>query len=213
MIQPGEFCRVTNKKDNLLKIKYNGQIYNLPSGREVVVPFEAAVLWFGDPRTIDKVQLLRDNNGKVQNMLPSRPDEIKRLRFKYGADLTGDESTFEETINGQRKPMENLPDVTVVDLDGNEITMVTSDPEGLYVLGGAVAPAINQNDSLLQIVKKQERQIQLLMKQLELEDVEDEAPANVTEGDLPTDDVAPTPRKYYNTDVGVPGPSMGELVK
>lgn len=222
MIQPGEFCRVTNNKDNVLKIKYNGRIYDLDPHRPVVVPVEAAILWFGDPRSIDKVQLLRNEHGKVQNMLPSRPDEIKRLRFKFGADLTGDESTFLETQeDGTITTMHNLPDVLIQTLEGQEVKMVVNDPDGRHALGADQQPATNQSAELLEIVKRQERQIGLLMRQLQIEvDDEDTSPdytipdIQATEDELPTDDhdVSPPKFKVYNTETGIPGPDIKELV-
>lgn len=202
-MQIGEFCRVTNNADDIVKVKYDGNTFNLPPHKEVVIPVAAAYNWFGDPRTAPKVQLLRNEQGKVNNVLPSRVDEIKRLRFKYGGDCTGNE----ENLDGVK-----IPDVTVTDLDGNEVVTVLKDPEGHF--GVAVSPeqeAANQNDSLLQIVKRQERQIALMMKQLSIN--EDTPEVSASEDDLPTDDIPEArPFKVYNTE-NMPGPSMGELVK
>lgn len=229
MIQPGEFCRVTNENTKPFKGKYERQVYVIDPGQTVTVPFSAAILWFGDPRSIDTVQLLRNEYGKVTNMLPSRPDEIKRLRFKHGGNLTGDESTFEETDdNGRTFLMPHLPVVSVRTLDGDVITMVVSDPEGNNPLGAEPKPASNQSAELLEIVRKQERQINLLIKQLEINtgyedtDVEPNDLIATTdiplyepnEDELPTDDIPDARAKFkvYNTDTGVPGPDIKELV-
>lgn len=205
-MQIGEFCRVTNNGDDQLKVKYDGNVFNLPPKKEVVIPVAAAFLWFGDPRTTAKIQLLRNEQGKVNNMLPARGTEVKRLRFKYGGDAAGDETTFNDVV---------IPDVTLTDLDGEEVVTVLQDPLGRHSI--AMSPeqeAANQNDQLLEIVKRQERQINILMKQLNVHDDTSDIPNNVSQEDLPTDDIPEArPFKVYNTESGMPGPSMGELVK
>lgn len=202
MITPSDICYVTNHDTKALVLKYNGQKYVIEPNQRVSLPAAAAFLWFGDPRTSGSTpSFIRNEQGAIQNMLPSRTQEITRLRFKYGADLGGDEISFENV---------DLPKVTVTTLDGDEVIMVIHDPEGNHSI--PVAAPIggdSTNAQLYDMVQKQQRMIDLLLRKMD--GYPDEAR---DESELPTDD-AETVRQFKSHDLtkGIPGPTLSEVTK
>lgn len=200
MINPSvDTVRITNNDTKLLKLKYDGKTYVIDPNQTVAVPAAVAFLWFGDPRTTGSVPTFqRGEDGRIQGMLPSRTQEVTRLRFKHGGELGGDETSFEGC---------NLPKVTVHDLDGNEITMVIHDPYGdksLPVPGG-IDPASSQ---LAETVEKQQKLIEYLMQKIDGA----ERPDAQDESELPTDDV-PIAKPFRGVDLskGIPAPTLSEV--
>lgn len=199
MINPSvDTVRITNNDTKLLKIKYDNKTYVIDPKQTVAVPAAVAFLWFGDPRTTGSVPTFsRGEDGRINGMLPSRTQEVTRLRFKYGGDLGGDETSLDGC---------DLPDVTVVDLDGNEITMVIHDPYGEKSL--SVAMGIDPSSShLAETIEKQQKLIEYLMKK-----VDGDAGEAMSEDELPTDDAGITRQfKAINLNEGIPAPTLSEV--
>lgn len=171
MIGPGEFCKAKNNGEEFT-IKWGSRKYVLPTGKTVVIPAEAVCLWFGEPGALEVVTPITDPVNGHKSFLPDRQSEIRRLRFKYGAG-DGDETTFA----GAR-----VPDVDITTLDDEPVITVLQDP-----LGKNVNPSfqsVDDRDNLLNLVQRQQKQINSLMQTLNLEEATNE------EG-LPTDDETP----------------------
>lgn len=108
---------VVNKETNPKTYMFAGRRYLLKPDEKVPVPFEAASLWFGDPRAAQDIISVRDPDTDVVSWVPDRDSEMRRLTVRYG----GDGNT-------------RFPEVEVQDLDGNVLHSVLEDPEGEYVL-------------------------------------------------------------------------------
>jgi hypothetical protein len=197
MINPVvDVLRITNNDPKALKIKYNNQVYVIEPNQTVAVPAAVAFLWFGDPRTSGSVPTFqRGEDGRINGMLPARSQEVTRLRFKWGGQLGGDETTFIGCV---------LPDVTVKDFDGNEIVMVIQDPEGNSSLPmpGGIDPSTSH---LAETVQQQQKLIDYLMKKIDGED----RPEAESEDELPTDDASiARPFKAVDLSKGIPAPTL-----
>lgn len=201
MINPTvDTIRLTNHDTKQLKLKYDGRTYVIEPNQTVAMPASVAFLWFGDPRTTGSVpSYIRGENGRVNGMLPSRTQEVTRLRFKWGGELGGDETTFAGCT---------IPKVTVQDLDGNEIVMVTQDPEGNHAT--PIAPSTDPNNShLAETVQKQQKLIDYLMQKIDGGGGEIEVKS---EDELPTDDIGiAKPFKSVDLTKGIPAPTLSEV--
>jgi hypothetical protein len=195
-MKPSDMCRVTNHDTKILKLKYDGQTYLIDPDQTVALPAACAFLWFGDPRTTGSVpSFIRGENGRIDNMLPARTQEVTRLRFKWGADLGGDEQGLDGV---------ELPKVTVTDIDGNEIVMVIHDPEGNHAT--PIVGTTDDNSQLVEMIQRQQKQIDLLMSKL------NGGGEATSEDELPTDDAATIkPFKGVDLSKGIPAPTLSEV--
>ena len=155
----GDIIRVVFKgwhgssREDALSIMWDSKPYLLQPGQDSFIPFEAAALWFGDPRSSEKVKSNRDNRGLV-GFIPDRATEVRRLRTKYGNEGGSDELVH------------MYPLVEVFSLEGDRITTVLDDPAGDTVT--AAKPSVSDNTQLLAIVHKQQQTIDLLMSKVGL---------------------------------------------
>lgn len=150
----GDIVRVVNEGDQPFTIGWDSKQYKLEPGKDAFVPFEAACLWFGDPRSGNAVASLRNQHGLV-SFVPDRDTEVRRLRVKYG------------NIGGDERFVDPAPSVSVYDLEGDRITTVLDDPEGANVT--VASPSVAEQSDLVALVQKQQRQIDLLLSQMGLE--------------------------------------------
>lgn len=115
--EPGDFVRVVNQGSVPFVLTYDSRKYILRPQLDSFIPFEAACLYFGDPRSVDTSRSVRNSQGVVQ-WVPDRRGEINRLRLRYNNNIgPGDE------ISGH-------PNVAVYDMGGQPISMVVHDPTG-----------------------------------------------------------------------------------
>lgn len=149
-LQDHDVVSVTNVGERPFAAKYAGQLYVIPPGAQLAVPWPAAKLWFGDPTLQD----LAPDDMDVK----FRTREVERIAGKYGllgspmyADeqiLTGElpedhhktpPRRYEPSTTGSyvpRIPVEyrhpNLPRVIVQTLGANpqQVAMVIDDPWG-----------------------------------------------------------------------------------
>lgn len=133
---PLRIVRAVNSGDRPFKDACDSQIYLIPGGSESLIPYDAAVLWFGNPDTIDLDARRRD-----------RTDEFARIRVRYGV------YEHEERLN-------ELPQVFIYTLEGDKINMVKDDPEG--VLNNPVV----SDDATLRSVQQQLLVMQAQQQQL-----------------------------------------------
>ena len=172
-----------------LTVAWNGRKWQLDPGVPKLLPVPCANLWFGDPRSGIKTQAFKDDQGRADGFIPARATEVRRLRVKYGC-LYGDEANFKNTLrrdsNGEIIGGQ-IPKVTVATLDGDIMPMVVSDPEGKNV--NEAKQTINDQAELISVIQRQQKQIELLMRQVGVPD--DAITGNTPESELPTDDDTP----------------------
>lgn len=129
--------RIRNEGSKPFSQKWAGDRYVVPAGQDHIVPWEAAVLWFGNP---DLVDLDRRNR--------LRTNEYNRLCVKYGV--------YEKA---EQLGPTNFPKVSVWNLtDNSRILMVLDDPTGQTVTPETKTFADN---------KKLQEQVDLMNSQME----------------------------------------------
>lgn len=181
--------RIVNRDERRWKFGYANREYHLaPAGQpgdEAIVPYLAACLWFGDPRSVNL------NTGKREQQY--RDGEIQRLSVNYGLlddqfFVEFDDGPVRHTspviidANRQLEPRPyingrhpNLPDVAVIDLrDGSEIATVIDDPTG----AGLIVPTnadLEAQTLTEQVLRQQEQlnQLTLLLAQRDPQAAED----------------------------------------
>lgn len=181
-IGPGQFVRAINKGEHELTIRYNRMKYKLEPEKERLIPWEAAQLWFGDPRTSAEMKFIENEDGSKQMLYP-RQAEVRRLRAKYG-NLEGQS---DETI------VPNCPTVEIYTGEGHRVVTVLEDPKGETSNPALISRA--DDTTTANLLKKQQKQIDMLMKELqksgkleEIEDAEEEGLVSIQTGELPADD-------------------------
>ena len=164
MPEPSDVVVVTNNESLPFTIKYNKREYKLTPGHPVFLPFEAACLWFGDPRSQGNIQSYTGTDGLVA-FVPDRATEVRRLRMKWGM-IYGPETTFEgyRDAHGKQGDQVHIPDVSVATPDGEKLWMVVEDPAGNHV--EAATLTVSDTGDLLAQLRRQQAQINLLMEQI-----------------------------------------------
>lgn len=116
--------RCKNVGDKPFKDGYANVTYVLPPNKDVFVPYDAAVLWFGNPDVFD-----------VSARQRGRTDFYHRLRLRYGAfddhRILADGSEVRFTADELWE--ENKPQVEVYTLEGERLHTIIDDPEGTNV--------------------------------------------------------------------------------
>lgn len=119
-----QMVRCKNVGDKPFKDGYANVTYVLPPGKDVFVPYDAAVLWFGNPDVFD-----------VSARQRGRTDFYHRLRLRYGAfddhRILADGSEVRFTADELWE--ENKPQVEVYTLEGERLHTIIDDPEGTNV--------------------------------------------------------------------------------
>lgn len=142
----GDQVYVINQDPYPHTFKWGGKKYVLEPEKKVPVPFEAMVLWAGDPRSADSMRSFRE--GASVSFIPDRDSEVRRLTVKYGGD---NDRVF--------------PKLSFKDLDDNKITTVIDDPEGKEVLTANVT--VMQNEEQAEKIKALEDKLARVMATLE----------------------------------------------
>lgn len=178
-VQIGDIVRVVNRGEDAFTIAWDNRQYRLNPSEDVFVPFEAAALWFGDPRSSDTIQSVRNEQGLVA-FVPDRDSEVRRLRVKYG------------NIGGDERFVHPAPEVEVFTLSNVRITTPLDDPEGREV--NAATPTLADQDSLLEQVQRQQAQIDFLLQQLGLQQAAPEDRRAGEEEEVDEDGLPPADR-------------------
>lgn len=164
----GDWVRVRNVGDEPVKVQWDSRVYKVPVNGETFMPFEAAKLWFGDPRSGGNVASHRDVMGMV-SWIPDRATEVRRLRALY-------DNQF-----GDERVIANHPHVEVYTQQGDRVYTVLDDPDGERT--SPAVQSIMDHASLLDQVRRQQATIDLLVQQAGIG-----GPATV-EDDVVVDDV------------------------
>lgn len=174
-----DICRVTNEGDSTLVLGYNNRQYKINPGEKRTVPIYAAIVAFGDPRSIGSIRSWKNPNTNEVGWVPDRAAEVRRLRVRY-AILDGHDGTFEDA-SGKIAP--TVPLVKVEFMDGGdfvELPTVLDDPLGedsIIDQSGAI-----DIQTLQASLEKTQRQLAMLI-QAQGGDL-----ALGSEDDIPTDD-------------------------
>lgn len=175
VLQNGDIVKVVNRQPGRpLTIGYDGRKWKLEPEKPVLIPFEAAALWFGDPRASENVYNLR--NGDLVTMIPDRESERRRLAVKYGD--PGDGSGAYPKV-----------DIYAIDADGNDqlIISVLGDPEGENILPAA-PPTVSESNAAqreLEEMKSKLARIESLLVSAQGKPAV--GPSNQEDDDIPTD--------------------------
>lgn len=140
-------------------MQWDSKRYVLKPETEAYVPFPAACLYFGDPRSSELV-IGPKNRRAFQAWIPDRRTEVRRLRALYGI-LKGNVTTLDPCPETDNRP----PRVTMRTLSGEELVPVVMDPFGASVT--PVTKSVNENDTLLSRIEKYEREMAAMRKALE----------------------------------------------
>jgi hypothetical protein len=151
-------------------IQYNSRKYVLPVGQDVFLPFEAAMLWFGDPRANEGAQSLRLDSGVV-TWLADRPTEVRRLHHLYDGQFS-DESQIA-----------NYPIVQVWTLQNERIPTVLDDPSGENIIPAKISQS--ENEMLRLQMAKMQQQMEALTQRLGIESA---STPTLVEPTIPADD-------------------------
>lgn len=147
------FVKLRNAGSEPFQDTYANRPFRILPGEEIIVPFYAAVYWFGNPYSVD-TDKARD-----------RTDEWKRMRVKYGV---YDDLTALET---------NMPKVEMYDANTNErLYHVIDDPDGNR--NRPDTPNLNDVDQLKQQLLIMQKNQEQLMKMLDQQVQQDMAIAN-----------------------------------
>lgn len=179
-LSSGTTVQVINKGNTPFSIQWNSRVHKLEPSKPSYVPVEAAVLWFGDPRSGDSAGSFRTESGEVV-VIPDRSSEVRRLCVKYGYQTGGE---IEFLTKGKGHEDNNVPRVEVRSLDDDSILpTVLSDPLGDEVLPANVSVA--DNNDLLALIKSQQQQISALQQHIGFQPSVIETPEGQ---ELPEDD-------------------------
>lgn len=180
MLAAGDFVQVELMEDGNegypeITLGWDNREYMIQRGRKVIVPFEAMVLRFGDPRAGTNITSIKSAGGNVTGWIPDRLSEVARLRLLWGAHA--DKYPRFDDID--------TPNVMVYDLTNEPVATVISDPEGKDSI--PVTQTESDRDAILALMERQQAQIDQLKRDLGVTDEIE------LESELPTDggDLAP----------------------
>lgn len=146
MFDDPQVVRVRNPRKDPYKDQYANVKYTIPPGGEVIVPWQAAALWLGDPRVVDD-----ENRG-----LFARADELHRVLTRMGSGGLDDRRLSEAD-----RARADHPGIEVYDIDSNRIEMLVDDPEGENVVPAAFVRA-EKDDLYAELDRVKALQAQLL---------------------------------------------------
>lgn len=182
----GDIVLVTNKSDVPMTKEFSGKRYVLYTDKETAIPFDAACLWFGDPRSDELIRNRMNDRGLV-TYIPDRASEIRRLRLYWGLP-NGNESTFEGGWT---------PTVEVCTLERDMLPVVLSDPSGESITPSS--QTAGERDDLVNMVLKLQRELAAMQQMMAgqqvnpvQEVIEDGIEPYISNSqDIPEDDSAP----------------------
>lgn len=159
---------VRNDGDDNFVGTFQNQRWIIEPGQSAVIRREAACLWFGDPRQMDRVV-----NGREFN---NRRDEVERIDLRYG--ICGFASD-----PGTGKPMPtretDWPKITVKNQQGEEIRMIVHDPQGDSVV--IVNQTVEENKILHEQMERMRQQLAAMEERMAQTPMREEGATEVPE--------------------------------
>lgn len=138
--------RIRNNGEKPYKDQYASTTYVVPPGGENVIPWEAALLWLGDPRLLDD-----ERHGFF-----ARAEELQRVLIRMGSHgLDG------RNLSEAERAIEDRPSLEVYDIDNNRIPMLLDDPDGENVVPASFVKG-EKDDLFAELDKVKAYQAQLL---------------------------------------------------
>lgn len=175
-----------------LTLTWNNRAFVIREGEDGFVPFDLAKLYFGDPRSLEDVIRIKDDNGNDM-IVADRAAEVRRLQQYWQSAAFGTNNVrFREYLPGDRSFIDEgisdlLPNIEVYTLSGERVYMVTDDPYGDHVVAAtstrheqeAVQQQLREQSDVISELRKQNA---MLMKYLDikpdvLDDILSESPA------------------------------------
>jgi hypothetical protein len=156
--------RIRNAGTKQFRAKYAGEWYIIPPNVDHIVPYDAMVLWCGDPTLVD-----------IDKKRRFRTHEYARLCVKYGVYENAD------------RMGENFPKLEIYNLaDNTQIITVLDDPLGMNLTPETQTIAVNQRQAdQLRLMQEQFEAMQAEMAMLR--QAAGMAPAPVDEVDMRTE--------------------------
>ena len=114
---------VQNDSDIDIDFKWAMQVFKVPAGSRVTMPYNAMKVYLGDPKTQNREED------------PQRRLEFYRIRGKFGI---GAHNEHELKRTPGRLPESGLPDIKAFTPSGEEIPTVLVDPEGKRNAGSII---------------------------------------------------------------------------
>jgi hypothetical protein len=118
-----------------LVLTWNNRPYTIQPGADGYLPFDCVKSYFGDPRSVENVIRIKDEQGNDM-IVADRAAEVRRLQQYYqSSEFATNNAKFREYIPGDRTHMEAgisdlCPLVEVYSMDGQRIHTVVDDPFG-----------------------------------------------------------------------------------
>lgn len=182
-----QMVRVHNLGDKDFVDSYNSQKFIIEPGKSQFVPYDAAVIWFGNPAAV--------NTDREAN----RDEEFQRIQQRYSAygdvDADGNPGAWDR----------NKPKVRVESTEGDELFFCMDDPQGERINTTAFRSELNAEEkreaqiaSMETMMRQMQEQINLLTSQQQQGSV----------GEIPTDEPTQTPGP---AELGQPIPQIGPI--
>lgn len=146
MFDEPQVVRVRNNGKKPYKDQYANLKYTIAPGQEVLVPWGAAILWLGDPRTVND-----ELHGYFQ-----RDEELLRVLIRMGSHgLDG------RNLSEAERAVRDRPPLAVFDVNNEPIEMLLDDPEGENVTPATFVKG-EKDDLFAELDKVKAYQAQLL---------------------------------------------------
>jgi hypothetical protein len=148
MLQAEDMVYVKNVGDFPVEFGWNSKYVTIEPGHTKPLQLEALINIAGDPRSTDHPQRVWLDEQHTEDLyIPSRSDEVKRLRHRMGI-MWGDSRSFEalreitqdDPAHGRMKGQfeeydPKLPQLEVTDDQGKRVFTVLEDPTGERAAG------------------------------------------------------------------------------
>lgn len=163
-----DIVRLTNNEPVTFQDFYGSVPYVCPPGDSIIIPFDAACTWFGDPRVSDRPTLSQYD----------RRGEFERVKTRAGFSVLEAQSTPWTAKN-----------IEIASLQGERLYMVIEDPLGdKSTLQNVSSKGLDDTQAVaqeLEIVKRQQAALLARLEELQhdgtktLEDVPEDVPNKI----------------------------------
>lgn len=129
--------RVKNVGEKDAVLYFNSVPYIVRAGDQTTMPFEAVCIWLGDPRAGERAQVVATRGEPA--FVPSRDDEIVRLRLIYGMHGMGGSHEILSGTDPETGAEVDYPRMEVTSGNDERLYTVLEDPKGTH--GAIPVPA------------------------------------------------------------------------
>lgn len=163
---PESIFKVVNVGHTPVDLMYDSRTWHWEPGQVQYVPFPVVALHLGDPRSVGAPSAYRDRH-HAPVFIPSREQEVARLRQLYGGTFFGEQDSFigvpyDERTKELGEPYRlPHPEMEVFDTDDNRVYTVLDDPRGERAATMTPVSAMSFDDQLAAL----QRQMNALLAQ------------------------------------------------